>query len=173
MCDYVRVEYRYEAVKRAVDTVACTALVLCGVFGMTIAILGLAHPASTGSGSPSWGNIVPVFCIGTGFAYVGFVVARRTLTGCLTVTSDSLVLRYSGWVHGTRVMRMPWSTITSFTVRPSGTLTEWKTVHANLNTGQQVRLPCTKRTRRADVAAIAQELTAFAKTVAHGAAARQ
>ena len=68
-------------------------------------------------------------------------------------------------------MPMPWSTITSFTVRPSGSLTEWKTVHANLNTGQQVRLPCTQH-RRADVAAIAQELTAFAKTVATAAAGR-
>jgi hypothetical protein len=173
MCDYVPVEYRYEAVKRVVDTVACAALVLCGVSGMTIAILGLAYPASAGSASPSWGNIIPVFCIGTGLAYAGVVVARRTLTGCLTVTSDSLVLRYSGWVHGKRVVTMPWSTITSFTVRSSGTLTERKTVHANLNTGQQVRLPCTKRTRRADVAAIAQELTAFGKTVEHGAAAGQ
>jgi hypothetical protein len=173
MCDYVRMEYRYEAVKRAVDTVAGTALVLCGVFGMTIAILGLADPASAGSASPSWGDILPVICIGTGLAYAGFVVARRTLAGCLTVTGDSLVLRYSGWLHGTRVMTMPWSTITSFTVRSSGTLTQWKSVHANLNTGQQVRLPCTKRTRQADVVAIAQELTAFAKTVAHGAAAGQ
>jgi hypothetical protein len=167
------VEYRYEGIKRVVDTMACTALVLGGVLGMTIAILGLADPASTGSTSPSWGNIVPVFCMGAGLAYAGFVVTRRTLTGRLTATSDSLVLRYSGWVHGTRVMTMPWSTVTSFTVRSSGTLTEWKTVHAILNTGQQVRLPCTKRTHRADVAAIAQELTAFAKTVAHGAAAGQ
>jgi hypothetical protein len=167
------VEYRYEVHKRVVDTVACTALVLCGLLGMTIAILGLAIPASTGSSSPSWGNGVPVFCIGAGLAYVGFVVARRTLTGRLTVTSDSLVLRYSGWVRGTRVMTMPWSTITSFTVRSSGTTTNWKTVHADLNTGQQVRLPCTLRTRRADVAAIAQELTAFATTMAHGAAAGQ
>jgi hypothetical protein len=172
-CDYVPVEYRYELHKRVVDTVACTALVLCGLLGMTIAILGLAVPASTGSASPSWGNGVPVFCIGAGLAYVGFVVARRTLTGRLTVTSDSLVLRYSGWVRGTRVMTMPWSTITSFTVRSSGTTTTWKTVHADLNTGQQVRLPCTLRTRRADVAAIAQELTAFATTMVHGAAAGQ
>jgi hypothetical protein len=167
-----RVEYRYEVHKRVVDTVACTALVLCGLLGMTIAILGLAVPASTGSASPSWGNGVPVFCIGAGLAYAGFVVARRTLTGRLTVTSDSLVLRYSGWVRGTRVMTMPWSTITSFTVRSSATTTAWKTVHADLNTGQQVRLPCTLRTRRTDVAAIAQELTAFANTV-HGAAAGQ
>jgi hypothetical protein len=166
MCDYLPVEYRYEAVKRAVDTVAGTALVLCGVFGLMIAILGLAYPASTGSAGPSWGNIVPVFCIGTGLAYAGFAVARRTLTGCLTATSAGLALRHSGWVHGPRVMTMPWSTISSFTVRSSGTLTEWKTVHANLNTGEQVRLPCTKRTRRADVAAIAQELTALAQTVA-------
>jgi hypothetical protein len=171
MCDYVPVEYRYEAVKRAVDTAACTVLVLCGVLGMTIAVLGIADPAGTGSASPSWGNIVPVFCIGTGLAYAGFVVARRTLTGSLTATSDSLVLRYSGWRHGTRAMTMPWSTITSFTVRSSGTLTERKTVHANLNTGQQVRLACTRRTRQADVAAIARELTAFGMTAAHGAAA--
>jgi hypothetical protein len=173
MCDYVPVEYRYETIRRVVDTATCTALVLCGVLGMTIAVLGIAYPASTGSASPSWGNIVPVFCIGAGLAYAGFVVARRALTGCLTVTRDSLVLRYSGWVHGTRAMVMPWSTITSFTVRSSGTLTERKTVHANLTTGQQVRLPCTRRTRRADVAAIARELTAFGKTVAHGAAAGQ
>jgi cytochrome b subunit of formate dehydrogenase len=53
MCDYVPVEYRYEAVKRVVDTVACAALVLCGVSGMTIAILGLAYPASSGSASMS------------------------------------------------------------------------------------------------------------------------
>ena len=64
MCDYVPVEYRYEAVKRAVDTVACTALVLCGVFGMTIAILGLAHPASTGSGSLFLGQHFPRFASG-------------------------------------------------------------------------------------------------------------
>jgi hypothetical protein len=171
MCDHVPVEYRYETVKRAVDTAACTVLVLCGVLGMTIAVLGVAYPASTGSVSPSWGNIVPVFCIGTGLAYVGFAVARRTLTGCLTVTSDGLVLRDSRWVHGPRATTMPWSTITSFTVRSSGTLTEWKAVHANLTTGQQVRLPCTKRTRRADAAAIAQELTAFGRTAARGAAA--
>jgi hypothetical protein len=102
MCDHVPVEYRYETVKRAVDTAACTVLVLCGVLGMTIAVLGVAYPASTGSVSPSWGNIVPVFCIGTGLAYVGFAVARRTLTGCLTVTSDGLVLRDSGCTAGSR-----------------------------------------------------------------------
>jgi hypothetical protein len=171
MCDHVPVEYRYETVKRAVDTAACTVLVLCGVLGMTIAILSIAEPASTGSAGPSWGSIVPVFCIGTGLAYAGFVVARRALTGCLSVTGDGLVLRYSGWVHGTRAMTMPWSTITSFTVRSSGTLTERKTVHVSLTTGQRVRLPCTKRTRRSDVAAIARELTAFGRTAAHGAAA--
>jgi hypothetical protein len=167
------VEYRYEAHKRVVDTVACTALMLCGALGMTIAILGLAVPASTGSASPSWGNGVPVFCIGAGLAYAGFAEVRRTLTGRLTVTGDGLVLRCSGWAPRTRLMTLPWSAITSFTVRSSGTLTEWKTVHANLNTGQEVRLPCTKRTHRADVAAIARELTAFARTVEHEAAAGQ
>jgi hypothetical protein len=167
----VPVEYRYETFRRVADTATSTVLVLCGTLGMAIAVLGLAYPPSTGSASPSWGNGIPVFCIGAGLAYAGFVVARKVLTGCLTVTRDGLVLRHSGYALGRRAMVIPWSTITSFTVTSSGALTEWRSVHVNLTTGQQVNLPCTKRTRRADVAAIAQELTAFGKTVAHGAVA--
>lgn len=154
----VPVEYRYSAGKRVGDSLVSVVWVLGGAFLIVSGIIILVDPASVGSAGPLAGRAVLVFSIGAGMAYVGFVCARGVIADRLIVTSDSLVCRESGWI-GARTTTIPWSSVGSFMVKTSGSRAYRHAVYAVLDTGQQVRLPCTARSGQAAAATIAGELT--------------
>ena len=169
MCDDVPVEYRYSAGKRVGDSVIGAVWLLGGAFSIAASIIILVDPASVGSAGPLVGRSALVFFPGAGMAYVGFVYARSVIVDRLIVTSDGLVCRAGGWTR-VQSLTIPWSAITSFTVKTSSSRAYRHAVYAILATGQQVGLRCTKRSGQAAAAAIAQELTAFVSTAAGGAA---
>lgn len=162
MCDNAPVEYRYPVGKRVGDSLASLVAVLGSAYLTVASIIILIDPASVGSAGPLIGRSALVFCLGAGLAYAGFIKARRVITDRLIVASDGLVSRES-WRTRVRTTTIPWSSVTSFAVRTSLYWGYWEyqhAVYAILDTGQQVRLPCTTRSGKAATAAIAAELTA-------------
>jgi hypothetical protein len=153
------VKYRYPVGKRVGDSLAGVLAVLGGVFLIVESIVIGVDPESVGSAGPVVGRSVLVFCLGAGLAYAGFVYARRVISDRLIVASDGLVCRAGSWAR-TRATTIPWSSVTSFAVKTSQYQAYRHAVYAILNTGQQVRLPCTARSRRPAAAAIARELAA-------------
>jgi len=167
MCDYVPVEIRNSAGRRAGDGLVSLVSVLGGAFLIVAGVIILADPASVGSAGPPVGRSVLVLCGGAGLAYVGFVRARSVISDRLVVTRESLVCQVTGWT-GVRTTTIPLSSVTSFTVKTSNSRACRHAVYAVLDSGRPVRLPPTAREKQAAAATIAGELTTFANTVVPG-----
>jgi hypothetical protein len=170
MCDDVPVEIRPSVGKRVGDSLIGALWLLGGAFSIATGIILAVDPASVGSAGPLAGRSALAFCAGAAMAYVGFVYTRSVITDRLIVTSNGLVCRAGGWTRA-RTTTIPWSTVTSFTVKTSSSRGYRHAVYAVLATGQQVGLTCTKRSGQAAATTIARELTTFASTAARGAAA--
>lgn len=93
-------------------------------------------------------------------ACAALLMIRRTISARLVVTCNGLVNR-EGRVIGVRATAISWSSITSFTVKRtgSGRRSGPCAVYATLDSGQQVMLWGTSRGRIAATKAIAGELT--------------
>ena len=163
MCHYVPVEVRNPVGRRVGDSLVGLVSGLGGALGIASGVIILVDPASLGSAGPLVGRAVLAFCIGAGLAYVGFVHARSVIADRLIVTSDGLVCRVTRWTS-VRTVTIPWSSVTSFTVKTSNSRAYRFAVYAILDTGRPVRLPPTARSGQAAAAAIAGELTTFAST---------
>lgn len=86
----------------------------------------------------------------------GFALIRKAISDRLVVTGDGLVSR-EGRLISMRATTIPWSSVTSFTVKGLGS--RHAVVYAILNSGQQVKLSGTARRQAAAAATIAEELT--------------
>jgi hypothetical protein len=155
------VEYRHSVPRCVGQGLFGTVWLLGSVLLIVVVITWVAGRPSTAL------SAVPLFCVAVGAAYLGFVGTRSVLIARLTVTGDGLVCRESSYSLRVRTTTIPWSQVTSFTVKTGASRSSDRYfVSAILTTGQQVHLAATGRARRAAAVKIANELNAFASTTA-------
>ena len=162
----MRVEYRYPVGRRVADSLISLFPLLVGAFMVVATVRFLVDPPADDShgirrvvGSVIFVAIglLPAAVLGC----AGLALIRKALIDRLVVTGDGLVSR-EGRLIRVRVTTIPWSSVTSFTVKGLGPHST--VVTAVLDSDQQVKLPGTVRRQVAGTTTIAEELTTRLRT---------
>ena len=162
----MRMEYRYPVGRRVADSLISLFPLLVGAFMVVATVRFLVDPPADDShgirrvvGSVIFVGIalLPAAVL----ACAGLALTRKALGDRLVVTGDGLVSREARLTK-VRVTTIPWSSVTSFTVRGLGPRST--VITAVLDSGQQVKLPGTARRQVSATTTIAEELTTRLRT---------